>query len=320
VGGDVGVIRCPPIRVRMLHDARTATALALVLAVASPCLGGPQEVPATAGVGGSWEGWAKLTNDWPGASCRYESGPESTSVHLELSPGTGGSLKGSAAIDLAATPDSGCPALRERYVIEEVTVGEDTVSFTDSGGNEWTLSLRRGGSVLQGLLAWRSGGPDRPLAEGFALPDGTRPLARLSGEVRLHRAGETEAPAGQGAGAAAAASAATPAKGGAGHYLGTIGIILGANAVGLGLLYGVNEAGKGSSQQGVITCSPRVCIVGAPGAPCFCQGNVVSGASCGTTSAGAQIGAPCDGVAVPCESALSCNSGVCEDRFGRCPY
>jgi hypothetical protein len=315
----MGVIGCPPIRVRMLHDARTATAVALVLALASPCVGDPQEASATGGLAGSWEGWAKLTNDWPGTACRYEGGPESTSVHLELSPGTGGPLKGSAAIDLPAAADSACPALRERYAIEEVTVGEGTVSFSDSGGNEWTLSLRRGGSVLQGLLAWRSGGPDRPLAEGFALPDGTRPLARLSGEVRLHRAGETAGgTAGQGGEAAAPAS--PPPKGGAGHYLGSLAIILGANVVGLGLLYGVNEAGKGSSQQGVITCSPRICVVGAPGAPCFCEGNVVSGASCGTTPAGAQIGAPCDGHAVPCESALSCNSGVCEDRFGRCPY
>ena len=54
--------------------------------------------------------------------------------------------------------------------------------------------------------------------------------------------------------------------------------------------------------------------------PCFCEGNVVSGASCGTTSGGAPIGAPCDGSDVPCQASLSCNSGICEDRFGRCPF
>ena len=64
----------------------------------------------------------------------------------------------------------------------------------------------------------------------------------------------------------------------------------------------------------------RTCIVGAPGAPCFCESNVLSGASCGSTPAGAPLGAPCDGKTTPCQSALSCNSGICEDRDGRCPY
>jgi hypothetical protein len=64
-----------------------------------------------------------------------------------------------------------------------------------------------------------------------------------------------------------------------------------------------------------------VCIVGATiNDPCFCEGNVVSNASCGTTEGGAPINAPCDGKGVPCQSGLSCNSGVCQDRDGRCPF
>jgi hypothetical protein len=232
------------------------------------------------------------------------------------------------AIDLPAAADSGCPALRKRYAIADVTQGPGALSFTDSGGNEWTLSVRRNGRVLQGLLGWRQGGPDQPLAEGFAGPGGVRALSRLSGEVRLQRVEDT-----QEAGAAGAAAGATPASGaaeaagsapapaGGGRHLGNVGVVIGANVVGLGLLYGVNTLGKGGSESGAVTCSPRVCIVGPSiNDPCYCEGNVVSGASCGSTQAGAEVNAPCDGKQVPCQSGLSCNSGVCQDRDGRCPY
>jgi hypothetical protein len=179
--------------------------------------------------------------------------------------------------------------------------------------------------VLQGLLAWRQGGADQPLAEGFAGPGGQRPAARLSGEVRLRRgAGEaaTGEPAAGAPGPSPEGAPAAPAPSiGAGGHAKNLGIILGANVVGLGLLYGVNELGKGSSESGVVTCSPRVCIVGATiNDPCYCEGNVVSGAPCGTTDGGAPQNAPCDGVGVPCQSGLSCNSGVCQDRDGRCPW
>ena len=103
--------------------------------------------------------------------------------------------------------------------------------------------------------------------------------------------------------------------------MGNLGLVIGANVVALGLLYGANKLGKGSSDSGVLTCSPRVCIVGATiNDPCFCEGNVVSGASCGTTVGGAPIDAPCDGRSVPCRATLSCNSGICEDRDGRCQF
>lgn len=310
---------------RMADPVRRCAALVLVLGLTLPAPAAAQEAEAPpaadgSGVGGSWAGWAKLVNDWPGDRCRYEGGPAADSVHLELSP-SGAGLKGSVAIDLPAEPGSTCPPLRKRYSIDEASVGEGTVAFTDSGGNEWNLSLRRSGTVLQGLLAWRSGGADQPLAEGFSTPDGQRPATRLSGEVRLTR-GPQGAPAeGAAAGGGEPAAAAAPAaKAGVGRHLGNLGIVLGANVVGLGLLYGVNKVGKGSSSTGVVTCSPRVCIVGAPNAPCFCEGNVVSGGDCGTTEAGAPIGAPCDGKTVPCESGLSCNSGTCEDRSGHCQY
>ncbi len=315
---------------------RAPISLLLALSLALPPLALAQEPappPAApteaASPAGAWEGWAKLTNDWPDLQCRYEGSPDAASVHLELTEDAG-QLKGSVAIDLPAQEGSGCPPLRKRYAIGDVTSAAGALSFVDSGGNEWTLSVRRRGSVLQGLLAWRAGGPDQPLAEGFALRDGKRPLSRLSGELRLHRAGqatEQEAGAPEVGAAAPAAGAATPAKPpaktSAGKHLRNIGIVLGANVVGLGLLYGVNKLGKGSNTGGgVLTCSPRWCIVGVPPNPCGCQGPVLSGAPCGTPSTGVTEGNACDtqSGASPCQSGLSCNNNVCEGPSGRCPF
>jgi hypothetical protein len=309
----------------MRPTSRRVAALVLAGAFALPEAGLAQEPPAAAapGLAGSWEGWAKLANDWPGLACRYEGGPNATSVRLELGA-EAGLLKGSVAIDLPAEPGSGCPPLRKRYAIAEAVQGPGTLSFTDAGGNEWTLAVRRNGTVLQGLLAWRQGGAEQPLAEGFAGAGGQRPAARLSGEVRLRRGAEeggAEEAAGGAAAAAEGPAVAPAAKAGAGTHARNVGIVIGANVVGLGLLYGANKLGKGSSESGVVTCSPRVCIVGATiNDPCYCEGNVVSGASCGTTEGGAAQNAPCDGVSVPCQSGFSCNSGVCQDRDGRCPW
>ncbi len=306
----------------MHAPARSSFALLLAASLALPP-GTPAQEPAAApespGLAGSWDGSARLTNDWPGLTCRYEAGPDATSVRLELTS-DGGALHGSVAIDLPAEPGSGCPPLRKRYAIADVASGAGTASFTDSGGNEWTLAVRDSGGVLQGMLTWQQGGPEQPLAEGFTRPDGLRPLARLSGEVRLRRSGAGEP--GAATAAAGGASTAAPRKTSLGQHARNLGIVLGANVVGLGLLYGANRLGKGSSSGGTLTCSPRSCIVGAPNAPCFCEGssNVVSGASCGSTTAGQPLNAPCDGKNQPCQTGLSCNSNVCEDRFGRCPY
>jgi hypothetical protein len=269
---------------------------------------GPGRAPVEKkGFTGSYEGSAVLTNEDEGSSCRYQGEAGTPGVRLEI--GAGSSVAGSIAIDLPAPAGGGCPPLRKRYAISEFVLQGQALSFTDSGGNEWALALRENGAALTGLLAWRQGGVEEPLAEGFSAPGGRRPMARLSGEVQLRRvvAGSASAPA----------PVATSAGKQAGHVLG----IIGANVVGLGLLYAANELGKGSSETGAITCSPRTCITGAPNEPCFCEGNVLSGAPCGSTPAGAPIGAPCDvRNNTPCQAGLSCNSGICEDRSGRCPY
>jgi hypothetical protein len=205
--------------------------------------------------------------------------------------------------------------------VTEVVLAEGAVSLSDSGGHDWDLSLRGNGRSLQGILVWQQGGADEPLSEGFAFSDGTKPRSRLSGEVRLRKAtvpseGEEVAEAG----GPAEASSTTNKTTGGGTHVKHLGAILGATAAGLGALYGVNKLGQGGSEEGTVTCSPRRCVVGGPGEPCFCEGNVVSGEDCGQTETGIPIGGSCDYPTMPCEALLSCNSGMCEDRFGRCPF
>ena len=301
----------------MRPRARRAAASLVAVLLATPAPSAPQSASVGGGLVGSWEGWATLVNEWPGHECRYEGSKDEASVRLELSPGDG-RLEGSVAIDLAPAPQTPCPPLRKRYVVTEVVIGEGVVSLTDSGGHEWNLGLQRQGSVLRGMLAWRQGAAEQPLAQGFSFPDGTKPGSRLSGEVRLAKASPgPEAAEGEPARAAAGTSAGGTSVG---RHLGNFGVVLGATTVGLGLLYGANKLGKSSSDQGVVTCSPRRCVVGVPSEPCFCEGNVVSGDSCGTTPSGVPLGGVCDYPSMPCEATLSCNSGVCEDAFGRCPY
>jgi hypothetical protein len=256
------------------------------------------------GLAGTWTGQATLTNDWPGFTCRYEGGEDPPTVRLELVP-DGGQWKGSVAIEVGAAEGSGCPPLNKHYTIAAGQAGDGTFGFTDSGGNEWTLAIRHGEGVLKGLLAWKTG--DAPLADGFKAPGGALPLARLSGEVRLKRA---DAPA---------AAAPLPKITG-GKRVGHLGAILAANVVAGGLLVAANKLGKSSSTTGVVTCSPRNCIIAAVGEPCLCNANLVSGGSCGVTTSGVAQLQVCNTTDMPCQAGLSCNRGFCEDRFGACPF
>ncbi len=319
---------------RMRSRARRSLALLLAALVAAAPLASAQEPaaaqPPASGTApspvGGWNGWVKLTNEWPGLTCHYETAANVDGVHLELHAAAAG-FDGSLAIDVPAAPGSGCPPLRKRYAVADVTENAGIVVFTDSGGNEWTLTLRRQGEVLQGLVAWRQGGPDQPLAEGFTMPSGQRPLARLSGEVRLRRSEEEPAPAAAAAGGAAAAGAKR--KTGAGTFTKYGLMILSANVVGLGLLYGANQAGKGGVSGGS-TCSPRYCHIGLANANCSCNTNQTTAQPClAGAPNGVALGGTCDGKTLLCQQPLSCNvplgnadtQGVCEDVTppGRCP-
>jgi len=292
----------------MSPKARSALVLVLVSALSGDAALRAQ--PPAPDLAGAWSGRATLTNDWPGFSCRYEGADDPPAVHLELSH-EGAQWTGSVSIDVAPAPDSGCPPLAKRYAIPAVQIGEGALSFTDSGGHEWSLAVRRGEGLLKGIVAWKTGA--EPLAPGFLAAGGTTPLTRLSGEVRLARA--KAAASGTGAEAAGAA----PQKVTAGKRAGHFAAIVAANVVALGALYGVNKAGK-STSTGVVTCSPRYCIIAGPGEPCLCNANVLSGAPCGSTASGAPQQGVCNNTDLPCQSGLSCNAGICQDRFGFCPY
>jgi hypothetical protein len=283
-----------------------ALALALLLAPGSA----PAQEAAPTDLTGNWTGTGTFTNDWPSFACVYE-GTATTAVTLELSRDAG-KVSGSLAIDIPPPAGSACPALRKRYQIAEAQISESTVSFTDAGGHEWNLALRK--QFLKGIVARKEGaGGGEPLAEGFSLPGGPKPLTRLSGEVKLERVAEP-------APAEAAALPSDKAKKGQGHVLRNVGIVLVANAVALGALVGVNRVAKSSGSSASVTCSPRTCLPGEPGQQCLCNANVLSGSPCGTTSSGVPLGQTCDGNALPCQSGFSCNASVCEDRNGRCPY
>ena len=108
-------------------------------------------------------------------------------MQLELTA-EGGRLKGSVAIDLPAAAGLGLPGAAQAVRDRGGDEGPGALSFTDSGGNEWTLSVRRNGRVVQGLVAWRQGGPTSRSPRASRARAACAPGSRLSGEVRLERA------------------------------------------------------------------------------------------------------------------------------------
>ena len=264
---------------------------------------------APASVFGTWKGTAALTNDSSPTTCRYEGAAESTVLKLQS---TDAGPRAIVRLEIAGVPGSGCPPLHKRYEATNVVIAGSAVSFLDPAGHEWSLAVREG--RLVGLVAWKGGGKDEPLAEGFAPPGGTAPLTRLSGEVALDLA----AAEGEGKAAAGAAEpttkAATKSKG---HFLPAF---LAANVVGLGAFYGVKKATDDTGSGGVATCSPRYCVYGGISDPCVCNIPITSGASCGQTTYGVTFGGVCNDKTLPCQATLSCNNGLCDDKLGRCPY
>src|SRR5262249_51929430 len=86
--------------------------------------------------------------------------------------------------------------------------------------------------------------------------------------------------------------------------------------------YGINRATDDSGQNtGAATCSPRDCVFGGPADPCVCNvPNITSGTSGGNAATGGPFGGSCRLPNRLCEAGLSCNNGICDDRFGRCPF
>lgn len=291
--------------------------VALLLAARMPLAGleaAPRAQDAPSPLTGTWQGTSRLSNDSPPTTCRYEGGEGSAVLKLQT---TEGGLRAIVRLEAPGTPGSGCPPLRKRYEATNVVVTGSAVAFIDPAGHEWTLGLREG--RLIGLVAWKGGGKDEPLAEAFAPPGGPVPLTRLTGEVSLARTAAE--PSGPAAPSGAPTSAATddapkaPAKGGSFWPA-----FIGANIVGIGAFYGIKKATDDTAGEGTATCSPRICAYAGVSDPCNCNLDITSGASCGQTSNGVPFGGACNGTTMPCQADLSCNNNVCDDRLGRCPF
>ena len=57
----------------MTPPFRRPVVLWITLLLGAPPVGLPQTVSSSVtGLAGDWEGWAQLTNEWPGHPCRYE--------------------------------------------------------------------------------------------------------------------------------------------------------------------------------------------------------------------------------------------------------
>jgi hypothetical protein len=255
---------------------------------------------------GSWKGSATLTNDFPPSSCRYEGVTEPPAVILKLQTEDGHS-RVVVRLEVPGATGSQCPPLHKRYEIADVKMMAASLTFTDPAGHDWALTLRDG--KLTGLVSWKGGGTDEPLAEGFVLPDRVSPLTRLSGEVTLTRS--------DGGGDDATAAGAAPAKKSGSHFL--PGFLL-ANVIGVGAFFGIKKLSDDTNTTGTATCSPRFCVFAGLSDPCVCNINITAGASCGSTTQGVAFGGACNDTDMPCQAGLSCNNNICDDRTGRCPF
>jgi len=257
--------------------------LALVLAAQAP----PSPADSPSVFGGTWSGSTKASVGPDTAPCRYTPPEESQAVTLRLDAAASG---GSVSLDL---PASGalCPAVKQSYKVVDARAAGNSLTLSDDAGHEWSLTLREG--RLKGLV---SGGD-------------------LSGSVDLGPTVEADDAAGEAP--ADTTPSPAPPKAAGGSVLKGAGGFVAANVVALGALVGLNQALKDTQQSTKApSCSPRSCIV--IGSDCNCPtGNQVEGGSCGSTANGVLYGGACSLPALPCQSTLSCNNGICDDV--RCP-
>jgi hypothetical protein len=233
---------------------------------------------------GTWRGSAKLTNEAGSSPCLYDAKATPPAVTIEIAAGSAG-LQGTLKLALPAPAGSACPAVERSADLRDLTASGTSLSFAGPGKHVWTLGRR--GDELVGTMAWKGAFAE----EGGGL--------RLSGEVRLFKV-------------VARRGSAFVAAGG----------IVAANVVAAGAFALANKAGKGKDNGAPqVSCSPRRCFLISLGEPCQCNTTSVTGEPCGTTTSGVAYAGACnvDG-GQPCQAGLSCNSGICEDRFGHCPF
>lgn len=266
-------------------------AVLLVGLIAEPSLAAQAPPPATPAPSaadrewlGTWSGSGKLTKEGGASACVYDSGAL-PAITLDIAAGDAG-LKGTLKLSLPAPAGSACPAVEKTADLRDLTASGSSLSFAGPGKHAWTLGRR--GQELLGTVAWKGTGAE----DGGEL--------RLSGEVRLRKAGAAHR----------------------GSAFGAVGGIVAANVVGLGAFALANKAGKGKDDgPPQVSCSPRRCFLISFNEPCQCNTTGTTGQPCGSTTSGVGYAGACnvDG-GQPCEAGLSCNSGICEDRFGHCPF
>src|SRR5262245_14974522 len=264
---------------------------------------------------GRWTGSAKFQTEG-GTPCRYEGGSDPPALVLELHS------DGSGRIRLTLDPPAGteCAPIAVDSPLSDASLSASTAFFKDTQGREWNLALQAG--VLRGLfsgsdgsgeltLQRRGSGERRAAAEKAAPSPSPSPTASPSPSPSPSPS--TPAAAGGTGGAAGGAK-------GPGMKAGTLGFI-GANIVALGALLGVTHATQDQSAgTSTLVCSPRVCLIGAPGEPCDCTSTITTGQDCGQTQTGIPIRGACALPDLPCQALLSCNNNICEDRLGSCPF
>ena len=234
---------------------------------------------------GTWSGSARLTNEAGDKPCAYEGRAGPAAATLEITA-AGASLQGSLKLTLASPAATGCPAIERAGEVRDLIASGSSLTFAGPGKHAWTLGRR--GRELLGTVAWKGTGGEEA---------GT---LRLSGEVRLHKAGSARK----------------------GSAFGAVGGIIGANVVGVGAFALANKLGKGKDDgPPQVSCSPRRCFLIALNEPCECNTTSTTSLPCGSTTSGVGYGGACDvDGGMPCQAGLSCNSGICEDRFGHCPF
>jgi len=265
--------------------------------------------PGTASFAGSWAGAGKFAMNVGATSCTYVGLAQPASVVAELTE-KDGTWAGHVSLDLPGVAGSPCPPFKARYRVGESRLSANSLGFADASNNQWTLTLRQG--RLQGVAS---------SSTGFS---GEVDLARTNGSKAVSQpasAASSPSPTSQASPTQPAPDTSRQGAAGGGSAWRGIATVVGASTVGVGAFLGVNRLLKDSGGTGSgATCSPRTCVAGAVGDPCTCNANLTTGASCGTTTAGVPFAGVCNFPSLPCESDLSCNNGLCEDRFGRCPF
>ncbi len=139
---------------------------------------------------GTWVGSGTFTNDWQGWRCEYKGRMTPPSVVMGLVQ-TGTRVEGWVAVDIASQ-GPGCPVLRKKYTIADGTVSATRLTFSDPAGHRWTLRFTT--VLLHGTVTWDGSAPypHEALAIGTSGPTGDTPLTRLSGKLRLTRAGKQD--------------------------------------------------------------------------------------------------------------------------------